>query len=138
MPSPSPIVASSVENPSKTASEGQASAAPGSTVGTTGNPKQTAQGPIPEPVSTADSPAPGLADSPAEARGRRILSTAFVRVGPDGYLTVDLNDGSVLVLRDVVMRPKDYCGTRLLGKKPGARHCGSYANITAARPGARI
>ena len=137
MPSPSPITAAPVESSSETGPEGQTSVASRSTGGATGNPEQAAQAPIQEPVSATDSPAPGLADSPAEARGRRILSTAFVRMGPDGHLTVDLEDGRVLVLRDVVMRPKDYCGTRLLGTKPGIRHCGGYADITAARPGAR-
>jgi hypothetical protein len=66
-----------------------------------------------------------------EAGGRRILSTAFVRVGPDGHLTVELRNGRVLVLRDVVMRPKDYCGVQV----PGGRYCGGYAEVAAARPG---
>lgn len=80
--------------------------------------------------------APGpLADSPAEARGRLILSTAFVRVGPDGHLTVALHDGRVLALRDVVMRPKDYCGVHVAGDPAPARYCGGYAEVAAARPG---
>jgi hypothetical protein len=78
--------------------------------------------------------APGpLADSPAEARGRQILSTAFVRVGPDGHLTVELRNGRVLALRDVVMRPSDYCGMQVAGAS--ARYCGGYAEIATARPG---
>lgn len=76
-----------------------------------------------------------LADSPAAALGRRILSTAFVWVGPDGYLTVDLHDGRVLVLRHVVMRPRDYCGVQAAGDPARARYCGGYAEVAAARPG---
>ena len=96
-------------------------------------PGQAAQGPVPEPVSAAANPAPALhADSPAQARGRKTLSTAFVRVGPDGQLTVELTDGRVLVLRDVAMRRKDFCGVHVAG---GAPFCGSYAEVGAARPG---
>lgn len=75
------------------------------------------------------------ADSPAEALGRRILSTAFVRVGPDGHLTVELNNGRAMVLRDVVMRPRDFCGVQVLGGSGGRRYCGGYGDIAAARPG---
>jgi hypothetical protein len=64
------------------------------------------------------------------------LSTAFVRVGPDGRLVVELRDGRVLVLRDVVMRAKDYCGVRVVGGKAGGQYCGGYAEVAAARPGA--
>jgi hypothetical protein len=63
------------------------------------------------------------------------LSTAFVRVGPDGYLTVELRDGRVLVLRNVVMRRKDYCGLQNVGGADGAEYCGGYAEVAAARPG---
>jgi hypothetical protein len=76
-----------------------------------------------------------LADSPQEALGRRILSTAFVRVGPDGHLTVELHDGRVLVLRDVVMGPKDYCGAHVAGGSAPVRYCGGYAEVAVARPG---
>ncbi len=75
------------------------------------------------------------ADSPAEAEGRRILSTAFVRVGPGGHLTVELRDGRVLVLRDVVMGPRDYCGAQVAGDAGHARYCGGYAEVAAARAG---
>lgn len=93
-------------------------------------------GPIPEPVSAAGSPAPASpANLSAEAEGRRTLSTAFVRVGPDGHLTVELRNGSVVVLRDVVMRPKDYCGVQAAGGSTGVKYCGSYADVAAARPG---
>jgi len=93
---------------------------------------QAAQGPIPVPVSAAENPVSAkLPDSPAEAQGRRLLSTAFVKIGPDGHLTVELRDGRILVLRNVIMRPKDYCGA----VPRGTKYCGGYADIAAARPG---
>ncbi len=79
-----------------------------------------------------------MTDSPAEALGRRTLSTAFVRIGPDGHLTVELRDGRVVVLRDVVMRAKDYCGVPVAGDAAGAKYCGGYADVAAARPGAAL
>ena len=99
------------------------------------DPARAAVAPIPEPVSAAANPLPAAADSPAEAQGRRTLSTAFVRVGPDGQLTVELRDGRVLILRDVVMRPRDYCGLRVAAGAKGARYCGGYAEVAGARPG---
>lgn len=90
--------------------------------------------PAPEAIAKKSAPGP-LADSPAEARGRLILSTAFVRVGPDGHLTVELRDGRVLALRDVVMRPRDYCGVQVAGDAARAKYCGGYAEVAAARPG---
>ncbi len=90
----------------------------------------------PDPVTVAENAAPGpLADSPAEAKGRRTLSTAFVMVGPGGHLTVELRDGRAIVLRDVVMRPRDYCGVQVLGGAAGTRYCGGYGDVAAARPG---
>jgi hypothetical protein len=101
-----------------------------------GDRAQTAEGSPPEPVSAAEEPAPARrADSPAEAEGRRTLSTAFVRAGPDGHLTVELRDGRATVLRDVVMRPTDYCGVQVSGGSAGKRYCGGYGEIAAARPG---
>jgi hypothetical protein len=97
--------------------------------------ERAAMGPVPEPVS-AENTAPALpADAPAVAEGRRTLSTAFVRVGPDGHLTVELRSGSVIVLRDVVMRATDYCGVQVLGGPAAERYCGGYAEVAAARPG---
>jgi hypothetical protein len=97
---------------------------------------QAAQGPMPEPVSAAENPAPPpLGDTPAEASGRRTLSTAFVRVEPNGHLTVELNDGRVLVLRNVAMRATTYCGEQVLGGPAGKQFCGGYADVAAARPG---
>lgn len=113
---------------------------PGTTAATgrgAGDQERARQGPIPEPVPVTENPLPALpADSPAEAEGRRTLSTAFVMVGPDGRLVVELRDGRVLVLRDVVMRRKDYCGVQVVGGKAGGRYCGGYAEVAAARPGA--
>jgi hypothetical protein len=101
-----------------------------------GDRTQTAQGSLPEPVPAAESPGPARRpDSPAEAEGRRTLSTAFVRIGPDGHLTVELRDGRAMVLRDVVMRPRDYCGVLALGGSAGTRYCSGYGDIAAARPG---
>jgi hypothetical protein len=97
---------------------------------------KAAQGPMPEAVSAAENllPAPGpLADSPEEARGRRTLSTAFVRLGPGEHLTVELRDGRVLALRDVAMRARDYCGVQVSRGAAGKRFCGSYADVRAAR-----
>lgn len=97
---------------------------------------QAAQGPTPTAVSAAENllPVP-RADTLDETRGRRTLSTAFVRIGPDGHLTVELRSGRVLVLREVGMRPRDYCGRLVSGGPAGKRYCGSYADVVAARPG---
>jgi hypothetical protein len=93
-------------------------------------------GTTPERAAIAKTAAQGpLTDSPAEARGRLVLSTAFVRVGPDGHLTVELHNGHVLVLRDVVMRPSDYCGVQVAGDPARTKYCGGYAEVAAARPG---
>ena len=105
-----------------------------------GNLTQAAQGPVPEPVSAADNPvsipAPAIpAVVPAEVLGRRIVSTAFVMVGPDGHLTVELRNGQVLVLRNVDMRPRDYCGLHVASGPDGMKYCGGYADVVAARPG---
>lgn len=91
-----------------------------------------AQGSIPESVSAKDNllpPTPKPEEVPADALGRRILSTAFVRLGPDEHLMVELRNGSVLLLRNVVMHSKKYCGRQSFG----ARYCGSYAEVAAAR-----
>lgn len=109
---------------------------PSSARQTAGRGEQAMQGPSPDAVSAAENSAPAMPeDQPAEALGRRTLSTAFVMVGPDGHLTIELRSGRVLVLRDVVMRPKDYCGSRVRDGLPGKRYCGGYANVAAARPG---
>lgn len=74
-------------------------------------------------------------DTPAQAVGRRILSTAFVMVGPDRYLTVEQRDGRMLALRDVVMRAPDYCGVITRNDQLGTKFCGDYADVVSARPG---
>jgi hypothetical protein len=63
------------------------------------------------------------------------LSTAFVRLGPGGQLTVELRDGRAIVLRDVVMRPRDYCGVQVADGSAGTRYCGGYGDVAAARSG---
>ena len=73
-------------------------------------------------------------DTAAAAHGRRTLSTAFVRVGPDNLLTVGLRDGSERTLQNVAMRAGDYCGTQLSGGTQ-RKFCGSYADVVTARPG---
>jgi hypothetical protein len=87
--------------------------------------------------SSAASPgAPNLtATDSAKAQGRKTLSTAFVMIGPDGHLTVELRDGRAVVLRDVVMRPEKYCGVQVRGGPHGTQFCGRYADVAAARPG---
>lgn len=99
---------------------------------------------MPSPSASPETPAKGSSavrstgsrsDSPTEAQGRRILSTAFVRMGPDGHLTLERHDRRVLVLRNVVMNPSDYCGTQVTGDPGGAKYCGGYAEVAAARPG---
>ena len=120
----------------ETAQGGRASATPELTRRDAGDRGQAAQGPMPAPVSAAENPAPALStDSPEEALGRRTLSTAFVRVGPDEHLTVELRNGRRLVLRDVVMRREDFCGDLAQVGQPGTRYCGRYADVASARPG---
>lgn len=71
-----------------------------------------------------------------EERGRRILSTAFVMVGPDGYLSIKHQDGSVLVLRDVTMGRTEYCGMQAFEGGHTRQYCGRYDEIAFARAGA--
>lgn len=98
-------------------------------------PDSATVGPIPEAVPVTENRLPGRADTPAEALGRRTLSTAFVQVGPEGYLSVELKGGRIVVLRNVVMRPNDYCGTHALGASAGKKFCGGYADVAGARAG---
>lgn len=136
MHSPSSNPATSVQDSGEAGSAERPSGAPAPARPGAGNQERAALGPIPEPVSVAENPVPApRADPAAEAQGRRTLSTAFVRVGPDGRLTVELRNGRVLVLRDVVMRPKDYCGVQVLGGASGVKYCGKYVEVAAARPG---
>ena len=106
---------------------------------------QAAPGPIPEPVSAADNLLPGTSSvSAAEPRdgagkaagnafveGRRIVSTAFVRLGPGGHLLVTMRDRREVALRDVIMEKRQFCGTSLDGQ--GTHYCYPYAEVVAAR-----
>lgn len=88
------------------------------------------------PVNVAKpADAGAVTDTSAEAAGRRTLSTAFVMVGADGHLTVELLDGRLIVLREVIMGPKDYCGVQISGNSARTKYCGGYAEVAAARPG---
>lgn len=132
----SPILGTTVQDSSEAKGEGEGAATLGSAEREAGDRVPAAQGPIPAPVSAAENSVPPVpVDSPAEALGRQTLSTAFVMVGPDGYLTVELRDGRQMVLRNVIMRRKDYCGGLVLNGLPGKLYCGRYADIAAARPG---
>ena len=134
MQSPNPDPGTIAQDSNGAVADGQPSPAANRTGA--GDPARTAVGPSPELVPAAENPVPNpMGDSPAEAQGRRILSTAYVRVGPDGHLTVELRDGHVRVLRDVVLRRKNYCGVQVLGGPAGAQYCGGYAEVAAARPG---
>jgi len=134
-PSPKESAMPSSSRDSQTAAEAGGKASAGRADLAPADSARAAVAPMPEPISAAANPLPASPDSPAEGEGRRTLSTAFVRVGPDGQLTVELRDGRVLILRDVVMRPKDYCGVQAIGGAKGARYCGGYAEVAAARPG---
>jgi hypothetical protein len=56
-------------------------------------------------------------------------------MGPEGHLTVELRNGRAITLRDVVVRPRDYCGVQVLGGSAGTLYCGGYGDVAAARPG---
>jgi hypothetical protein len=56
-------------------------------------------------------------------------------MGAGEHLTVELGDGRTVMLRDVVMRARDYCGVQVLDGSAGTRYCGGYAEVAAARPG---
>ena len=84
-------------------------------------------------AESIESPSPGRQDSPDEARGRRIVSTAFVMIGAGGRLRVDLSDGRTLELRDVTMGVENFCG---LDATPGGKSrnvCGGYAEVVGAK-----
>lgn len=83
-----------------------------------------------------------IVDTPAAAQGRRTLSTAYVRVGPDGHLTVGVADGRTLLLDAVTLQPDRWCGRLLAEQAPGqgvclardAKQCLPYAEVRTARP----
>ncbi|MBB5700131.1 hypothetical protein [Sphingomonas yantingensis] len=68
----------------------------------------------------------------AFTQGRRIVSTAFVRLGPGGQLLVTLRDRGEVAMRGAVMEEKQVCGTG--PGAAGARRCLPYADVVAARP----
>jgi len=92
-----------------------------------------AQAPMPEPVCAAANPDPATMGD-AAALGRRTLSTAFVRLGPDEHLLVDLCDGQTLDLRNVTMGEAEFCGVMMTDGVSGKRRCHGYADVIAARP----
>ena len=96
------------------------------------------QGLTPEPVSAAANPHPLTAAAPhkgtdAALQGRQIVSTAFVRLGPDGWMELETRNGRRTVLRGVTMEPRAVCGVTVAGRA-GKRQCITYAQVTQARP----
>jgi hypothetical protein len=106
---------------------------------TTADGGATVEAPVPKPVSAVTNTHPGpLTDSDAEAHGRRIVSTAFVRIIPDGHLFVELRDARVLMLRDVTMGATEFCGMQVADGAHGTsgkRQCHGYAEVVVARSG---
>ena len=135
MPNPSPFFETSVPGSIEPNAGGAGSATPDLGGDGVGKAQHAASAPIAKGTVANKAASNPLADSPAEALGRRILSTAFVRVGADGHLTIELRNGRVMVLRDVVMRRNDYCGVQATRASSRARYCGGYAEVAAARPG---
>jgi hypothetical protein len=136
IPSPSQGPGVTSDSSGKAGSGSEASeVAPNPNARGAGDQERAALGPAPEPVSAAENAAPVVPDAPADALGRRIFSTAFVMIGPDGRLTVELHNGRVVVLRNVVMHRKNYCGVYVLGGRAGSPYCGGYSEVVAARPG---
>jgi hypothetical protein len=69
-------------------------------------------------------------------RGRQVFSTAFVLMGPDRRLTVELRDRRVVVLENPRANPGDFCGAVVAGPglARGSKFCAGYAEVMAARP----
>ena len=55
-------------------------------------------------------------------------------MGPGGHLSVRHYDGRELVLRDVTMRAKVFCGRLVSGEAMGKIYCGNFADVAAAQP----
>lgn len=136
MHSSDPSPRTNAQSLSETAHGGQGQDTPPPAEQGAGFQPRLSEGPIPASGTAAKNPlAPPPADSTAEQEGRRTLSTAFVMIGADAYLTVGLHDGRVIVLRNVVMRREDYCGVQVLGSAAGVKFCGKYGEVATARPG---
>ena len=134
----SPSSGTIVQSSNETGPKGQASANWTPAGHDSDDRANAAQGPLPEVVSAAENLAlvPALtvpADLSADALGRRKLSTAFVRMGPNDYLTVELRNGHVLALRNVVMHPKKYCGAQVPDAPRTVNYCGLYSDIAAVQ-----
>ena len=95
------------------------------------------------PLAASSAPPPlgrKLKDA-GSANGRRILSTAYVWVGPDDRLTVELTDGRLQLWQGMKLRAGDYCGLLVAEQAgeqcelKGVQACGNYAEVTGARPG---
>ena len=141
----SAALAACAPTPQEAAVRDVAPSGPAASVMNEGMVTQAARGPIPEPVSAADNPFPGTSsvsaaaprDGAGKAAGnafgerRRILSTAFVRLGPGGHLLVTMRDRREVALRDVTMEKRQFCGTSLDGQ--GTHYCYPYAEVVAAR-----
>jgi hypothetical protein len=143
LPPLSAALAACAPTPQEAAVREAAPTSPAASVMNEGAVTQAAPGPIPEPVSAADNPFPGTSSSTADdaaagdaeadafVQGRRIVSTAFVRLGPGGHLLVTMRDRREVALRDVTMEKRQFCGTGLDAQ--GARRCYPYADVAAAR-----
>lgn len=83
-------------------------------------------------------PTCGHRSTSAEAEGRPTLSTAFVRAGPAGRITMELLDGRVLAIGNVVMNSGDYCGLNAAGDATAAKYRGRYLRIAVAWPGSGL
>lgn len=97
------------------------------------------QGPILEPVSAAEnlhpaSVAASRLNDDAASRGRRIVSTAFVQLGPDARMRLEMRDGGVLMLQGVTMEPHTVCGVTNARGGAAKRRCINYSQVTQARP----
>lgn len=80
--------------------------------------------------------APGgnvMAETDQAGQGRRLLTAAFVRMGPEGRLTADLRDGRTVLLHGVTMHPAKFCGIRTDGANAGTRFCARYGEVVGAR-----
>lgn len=130
---PSPLEPT-VMNSRPTAAGPHAAPVPGDTA----RPGAAAVAPPYVDLNTAKEPARPLPEVVDFNRGRQLFSTAFVLMGPDRRLTVELRDRRVLVLENPLANPGDFCGAVVAGPglARGSKFCAGYAEVVAARPGA--